>query len=264
MEALLKGVYIAEKKDGTVYYRASITYQRKHISLGSYESEKLAHEAYNEANSILSDSSISIDSYEAANTLDFEKWVILINFRDNNIYLSTPIYARPKFFYYYLSPDDVLKFDIDELFYYSSHKIMRRKGHLFVADYGMQINILTRHGIRNYSVPGKDFIFVNGDISDFRSANIQIFNTYYGVNKCTRKGKIKYQAKINVPGYFVIGYYNSAEEAAVAYNKAIDILKKKGVTKNFTPNYLEGFSPALYADIYAKCKVSDKILNYSS
>lgn len=85
--------------------------------------------------------------------------MILINFRDNGIYFGTPIYARSKFFYYYLSPTDVLKFDIDDLFYYSSRKIMKRNGHLFVADYGMQVNILNRYGIRNFAVAGKDYLF---------------------------------------------------------------------------------------------------------
>ena len=52
------------------------------------------------------------------------------------------------------------------------------------------------------------------------------------------------------------------DEAAIAYNKAIDILRKNGVTRNYTPNYLEGLSPAVYADIYARLKISDKIYNY--
>ena len=33
------GVYTAYKKDGTVYYRSSITHKNKHISLGSFSSE---------------------------------------------------------------------------------------------------------------------------------------------------------------------------------------------------------------------------------
>ena len=45
-----------------------------------------------------------------------------------------------------------LKFDIDDLFYYSSHKILKRQGHLYVNDYGMQITILNRYGIKNYGV----------------------------------------------------------------------------------------------------------------
>lgn len=83
-----------------------------------------------------------------------------MNFRDNGLYFATPIYVRGKFFYYYLSPSYVLKFDIDNLFFYSSHKIMKRGEHLFVADYGMQLNILNRHGIRSYSVPGRDYVFL--------------------------------------------------------------------------------------------------------
>ena len=35
-EQLYKGVFRAGKKDGTVYYRASLTKNGKHISLGSF------------------------------------------------------------------------------------------------------------------------------------------------------------------------------------------------------------------------------------
>lgn len=259
---MLKGVYPAVRKDNTTYYRASITYRRKHISLGSFDTMKKANEAYLEASRILDSSSLAIHNYTEKSPLSFEKWVILMNFRDNGIYFGTPIYARPKFFYYYLSPTHVLKFDIDDLFYYSSHKIMKRNGHLFVADYGMQVNVLNRHGIRSYSVPGKDFVFQNGDETDFRSENLKIINRYLGVSKITAKGKTKYKARINLPGYFVIGTYDTEDEAAIAYNKAIDILKRNGVTRNYTPNYLEGLSPSIYADIYARLKISEKLMDY--
>lgn len=259
---MLKGVYPAVKKDHTIYYRASITYHKKHISLGSFGSMEAAGNAYLEADRILESDSISLKNYSEKSPLSFEKWVILINFRDNNLYFGTPIYARPKFFYYYLSPTFVLKFDIDDLFYYSSHKIMKRNGHLFVADYGMQVNILNRHGIRSYSVPGKDYVFLNGDDTDFRNENLKIINRYLGVSKLIVKGRTKYKAKINLPGYFVIGTYDTEDEAAIAYNKAIDVLKRNGVTRNYTPNYLEGLSPAVYANIYARLKISEKLINY--
>ena len=45
---MLPGVYKAARKDGTLYYRCSITYQNKHISLGSFEKEETAHLAYRE------------------------------------------------------------------------------------------------------------------------------------------------------------------------------------------------------------------------
>lgn len=258
----MRGVFKAVKKNGTEYFRASITYCRKHISLGSYPAEEEANTAYREADMLLKDTSITIDDYQEDNTLSFEKWVILINFRDNSIYFGTPIYVRSKFFYYYLAPDYVLKFDTDDLFYYSLHKIMRRKGHLFVADYGMQVNILNRYGIKNYSVIGKDYQFINGDTTDFRRSNLRIINIYQGVTKEIKHGKTLYKAKINLPGTYTIGVYKTEEEAAIAYNKAIDILKRAGVTRNFTPNYMEGISPAYYADIYSGVSISPKIMNY--
>lgn len=46
---MLKGVFPATKKDGTIYYRTSINYSGKHISLGSFASEEMAHLAYKEA-----------------------------------------------------------------------------------------------------------------------------------------------------------------------------------------------------------------------
>lgn len=258
----MKGVFEAKKKDGTIYYRASITYRRKHISLGGFATMSAANAAYLEADRLLNHDKSSINQYQDTSPLPFEKWVVLINFRDNGIYFGTPIYARAKFFYYYLSPTDVLKFDIDDLFYYSSHKIMKRDGHLFVADYGMQVNILNRYGIRSFAVAGKDYLFLNDDDTDFRHENLAIINRYQGVAEITYKGKKRYRARINIPGYYVIGHYHSEIDAAIAYNKAIDILKKRGVKKNYTPNYIDGLSPSVYADIYSHLKISDKILNY--
>lgn len=263
MNNLPKGVYAANKKDNSIYYRASITFRRKHISLGSFSTAQKAHETYLEANRILYHSEISFREYTTLSPLDFEKWVILINFRDNGLYFSTPIYVRSKLFYYYFSPLFALIFDIDELFFYSSHKIMKRNGHLFVADYGMQVNILSRYGIRNYSVPGKDYVFLNGNDTDFRRSNIQIINRYAGVTKIQKNGKDYYKAKINIPGYFVIGTYPSETEAAIAYNKAIDILKKNGCKRNYIANYIDELPASQYAEIYARLKISRKISSLS-
>jgi hypothetical protein len=258
-----KGVFETKKKDNTIYYRASITYKKKHISLGGYDTSDEAADAYAEADKLTKDKNVTINMYTASSSLPFEKWVIIINFRDNGIYFSTPIYARTHFFYYYLSKEDVLKFDMDDLFYYSSHKIMKRDGHLFVADYGMQVNILNRYGIRSFSVCGRDYIFINGDDTDFRHENIHIINRYYGVEKVMHRGVEKYRARINVPGYYTVGYYTHENDAAIAYNKAIDILKRRGVRKNYVQNYIDGLSPSAYADIYSRLKVSDKILHYN-
>lgn len=260
----LPGSFQAKKKDGTIYYRSSITYKNKHISLGSFPTEEKAHAAYVQAGALICDTTLTIDSYSKDCLLSFEKWIILINFRDNNIYFGTPIYVRPKFFYYYLTRKIRLIFDIDDLFFYASHKISRRGGHLFVADYGMQLSIHTRYGIKNYAVLEKDYRFINGDIYDYRYENIEILNPYHGVSLSHYKGKKKYHAKIHLHGNYTIGYYETALEAAIAYNKAIDIVRRNGYKKNFMLNEMEGISPSVYADIYSNLKIAKKVENYRS
>lgn len=260
----LPGVYTAKRKDGTTYFRSSITYRTKHISLGSYDTQVEAHHAYLLANDIIHDKSVSIADYHTDCILLFEKWVSLINFRDNNIYISNPIYIRPYFFYYYFSPSHFFIFDKDDLFYYSSRKISCRGGHYFVADYGMQVNIMNRYGIKNYAVLNKDYRFINGNTNDFRYENLEIFNTYNGVSSFYKENKMYYKTKIHVKGNYTVGIYDTDIEAAIAYNKAIDILKKAGVKKAYTPNYMEDISPSAYADLYSSIKISPKIERYLS
>ena len=258
----LPGSFQARKKDGTIYYRSSVTYKNKHISLGSFPTEEEAHTAYLQAGIVINDQTLTIDSYADNTFLSFDKWVILINFRDNNIYFNTPIYVRPKFFYYYLTRSIRLTFDIDDLFFYASHKISRRGGHLFVADYGMQLSIHTRYGIKNYAVLNKDYRFINGDIYDYRYENIEILNPYHGVSLSDFKDTKKYCAKIHLHGNYTIGYYETALEAAIAYNKAIDIVRRNGCKKNFSFNEVDEVPPSVYADIYSKLKIAEKVLNY--
>lgn len=258
----LPGVSVARKKDGTVYFRASVTYRTKHISLGSFASQTAAHQAYQEASRILNDTSVTLEAYSEVWEISFEKWVSLLNFRDNKIYIANPIYIRIRYFEYYLTPDLVLKFDLDDLFYYSSRKIMRRGNRLFVSDYGMQVSIASRYGIKNYGVAGRDFRFVNGDTTDFRYENIEILNQFHGVSRATKRGKPCYKAKIHIKGDYVIGYYETEILAAIAYNKAVDILKKAGVNKQYVPNYIENIPPSRYADLYDSLTVSRKIIDY--
>lgn len=257
----LPGVYTAKKKDNSIYYRASITLNKKHISLGSYPDERLAHLAYQEAHLIIKSGSILLEDYTASSPLPFIKWVSLVNFRDNGLYFSMPIYLKRNFFLYYLTPSYCLKFDIDDLFYYSSKKIMQRGGHLFVNDYGMQYSILNRYGIKNYAVCGKDYRFINGDSSDFRYENIEILNRFHGLSCIPAKNRpgFLYKVHIHVRSRYVVGVYEQETEAAIAYNKAADILKKNGIDRNFAQNYIEGLSPAVYADIYSKLQISPNI-----
>lgn len=260
---MLSGVSIARQKNGTVYYRSSITYRNKHISLGSFPTEEDAGTAYLDALKILSDSSIDLLTISYRNlTLSFDKAVILLNFRDNQLYFKNPIYLRKGYFSYFLSPSEELKFDIDDLFYYSSHKIQRRQGHLFVNDYGMQYSIPARYGIRPYAVMGRDYTFANGDSLDFRYSNIIVCNHFHGVRQIHKNGITKYQTVIHINGNYMIGTYSTEEKAAIAYNKAADLAKAAGIRKNFPENYIDSYSPKEYAEIYTKLKLSRRYLDY--
>lgn len=257
-----EGVFPATKKNGEVYFRASLTHKRKHVSLGSFSTAEEAHAAYLEGLQILKDSSYTISRYSKKSSLAFEKWVCLINFRDNGLYFGNPIYMSKRMFYYHISPSVTLKFDPDDLFYYSSHKIMCRGNHYFVADYGSQVSITTRYGIKPYAVEGRDFRFINGDNTDFRRENLEILNIYHGVTPEQKNGQYLYTVRIHIKGNYLVGRYSTEEEAAIAYNKAIDILKKNGVTKNFIPNYVENVPPRRYAEIYTALTISPAIYEY--
>ncbi len=138
---------------------------------------------------------------------------------------------------------------------------MQRGGHFFVADYGSQVNIMNRYGIRSYAVENRDFVFKNGDNSDFRYGNIKIINKYNGVtSKMTKKG-MRYTTRIHIKGNYTVGNYSTEEEAAIAYNKAIDILSKNGINKAFIQNYVD-IPASKYAEIYQNIKISSKVSNY--
>ena len=242
------GVYTAYKKDGTEYYRVSLTCQNKHISLGSFDDYKTAAAVYSEANAIVRDEKSShfvnaaekITSYSSCTSaLAFEKFIILLNLRDNNIYIKTPVY------------------------YYSGHKIMSRGGYFFVNDFGMQTSILARFGIRSHSVKGKDYLFRNGDEHDFRYSNVAVVNRYNGVEQIEKNGRILYRTRIHINGNYTIGTYTSENEAAIAYNRAIDLLAEQLLDfKNYTRNYIEGLSHIEYASIYNTVKISRRFRHY--
>lgn len=259
------GVYKAIKKDGTIYFRSSITYQNKHISLGSYASEQTAGEAYKEAARLLDDPSVLIvQLISHVHVLSFEKAVTLINFRDNHVYIKTPVYLQKTYFEYHFSPALCYKFDIDDLFYYSTRKIQKRGGHLFVHDYGMQYNILARYGIKNHGVVGKDYLFVNDDATDYRYSNIKILNAYFGVLSSSEVGREMFSARIHINGYFLLGSYPTDYIAAIAYNKACDLAKAMGIQKNFPINYIDKLSPSEYAGIYTDILLPERYVSYLS
>lgn len=261
--ANLPGVTKAKKKNGTIYYRSSITLQGKHISLGSFDTEEQAGKAYQESCEIVREHKYEITDYNASFTLDFEKFVILMNYRNTNIYFKTPIYLTPDFFYYYFSPDKFLIFDREDLFYYANHKIQTRGGYLFICDYGSQYNILSRYGIKNYAKKGIDYIFVNQNEYDFRYENLKVINEYNGVTEIKQDGKTLYESVIHIRGNFLIGRFENKFTAAIAYNKAVDTLIAKGIHRKYVKNYINDYNSEQYHQEYTNISMPKHILEYS-
>lgn len=254
------GVYKTQKKNGQTIYRVSITHKRKHISLGSFDDYDYALCVYTEARQIVESDHIRLDDYNICMKIPFPKFISLVNYRDNGLYFSTPIYLRRKYFEYYISPEQVLKFDRDDLFFYASHRIQQRGGYLFVCDYGSQYKILSRYGVRPFAVYGKDYIMVNGDKNDYRYSNIKIINNYNGVYAKQEKNKTLYVSLIHINGYFTVGKYEDELTAAIAYNKAVDILHVNGFKKAYIKNYIPTLTKDEYLHIYKNVRVSKKLL----
>ncbi len=253
------GVFKAKKKDGTTYYRASFTYKGKHISLGSYSKEEDAHQAYLDGKMLTLDDTVSLNDFGKCRILPHDKFIALINFRDNGIYISTPIYIRKQYFEYYLDKKTVLKFDRDDLFFYASHKIQKRGGYLFVSDYGSQYKILSRLGIKPFAVYGRDYIMANGDPNDYRYSNIKIINNYTGVRMETKNGINTFAVYIHVNGDYLVGKYDSEVKAAIAYNKAADTLNSLGFEKAYLRNYITSLKAEEYKELYNSLKISRKL-----
>lgn len=258
-----KGVYVTKLKNGTPSYRVSINFKSRHIALGSYSDYDEAANAYKEA-SLCVHSDISIDDYSTLKSLRYDKFIVLLNFRDNNVYIKNPIYLKRNFFYYHLSQNEILTFDIDDLFYYSNHRIQKRGGRYFCADFGMQITLKSRYGIKNYAVENRDYFFKNGDNLDYRYENIYIINKYHGL-RYDEKSKL-HNVYIHINGDYLVGKYKEETVAAICYNKAADCLKSHNILqyKNFPQNYIDNLSAKEYAEIYSSIDLSDFLKKISN
>lgn len=260
----LPGVSTAKKKDGTVYYRGSITLQSKHVSLGSFDTPEKANQAYIEACDIIKEKKYQLEDYNDSFALDFIKFVILMNYRNSGIYFKTPIYLQSGYFYYYLSPDKYLIFDREDLFFYANHKIQIRGGYYFICDYGSQYSILSRYGIKGYAKKGIDYAFANQNDRDFRYENIRLINEYMGVTRVEKDNKTFYECTIHIRGNFIVGRYDDISDAAIAYNKAVNTLASKGFHKKYVKNYIAKLTSEEYHKRYQEIVISEKITNYEA
>ncbi len=263
MIAVMTGIFKTAKKDGTVYYRASVTYRGKHISIGSSENMEEAVSMYETAVKVVKGDCV-IEEYYNYTAVPFKKYITLINFRDHRIYIKNPIMLRRSFFSYFLDPETELKFDMEDLFYYSEHAIMKRGRHLFVCAYGLQENILSRYGIGSFAVPGKDYIFVNGDDTDLRYSNIRVINPYSGIKAIDEGRNTVYETKIHINGDWKLGRFPSFEMASVAYNKALDEARKHSLKPRSSYIYIEELNARQYAELYSSIRLPQKYLDYLS
>ena len=255
------GIYRTQLKDGSPSYRVSFYHEKKHIAIGSYPSGKEAQDALDEALRFYDDSSITIDNFSThLFFISPDKAVSILNHRDNGVYFRTPIYLMNGYFLYFLKGKGALKFDNDDLFYYSTHRILIHDGHLYVNDYGSQYSLFQRYGIRNYAVRGTDYEFANGDPLDLRYENVIVKNPYNGVRETTVNGLTRYEARIHVRGYYLLGTFRTVQQAAVAYNKAVDFLQSHGSKKNYVKNYITDLSAEEYQEYYDKIQLPEKFV----
>ena len=254
------GIYKTALKDGTASFRVSFYHAKKHIAIGSYSDEKAAGAALKEALALYDDKTITIWNFRHfISEVSSDKAVSILNHRDNHVYFKTPIYLMQGYFLYFLNDKRIIKFDNDDLFYYSTHRILIHDGHLYVNDYGSQYSLFARYGIRNFAVKGVDYEFANGDANDLRYENVIVINPYNGVRQLDYNGMIRYEAKIHINRYVRIGIFHSMEKAAVAYNKAVDFCLSHGLYRNFVKNYIVDLSANEYKSTYDSISLPESL-----
>ena len=102
----------------------------------------------------------------------------------------------------------------------------------------------------------------NGNENDYRYSNLNVLNPYHGVTIVHDKGHTEYIAKLHLNGNYLIGRFPSLIEAAIAYNKAVDLACMHGCTKQFPQNYIDSLSSKEYLAYYKKITLPDRLLSY--
>ncbi len=245
-------------KHNKVQFKVYFLYHTHKIYLGSFPSLEAAEDILKEAEQTMMLPSGPPDF--SGTTLNYKKLVCLCNLRDNHTYIKNPIYLFPTYFSYYLSKDIILLFDLKDLFFFSTYKIYKRGNYLYTQDHISQQNILSRFHIQNHSVLGKDYYFKNNNCYDFRRENLIIINPYKGVSKKEKGSSTLYITSIYTTKNVILGHYHSEVEAAIAYNKAIDLLKAHGIEKDYVPNSIPFLTKNEYEEIYNRLSISPTLL----
>lgn len=241
-------------KNNILRYKVYFVYQSKKIYLGLYDTEELAKNTLREAQEIM-EKFMDISHY-TCQYINFKKFISLCNLRDRHVYIKNPIYLYDTYFHYYLSKDVFLTFDIKDLLFFSTYKICKRGNYIYTQDSITQQSILCRFGIHQHSIYGVDYKLKNGNMYDFRRENIEIINAYKGVTLKEKNGQSVYVAKIFINHDIIIGYYTSQAEAAIAYNKAIDVLTQNGTLRDYIKNTIPYLTLSEYTQIYNRLVIS--------
>lgn len=76
------------------------------------------------------------------------------------------------------------------------------------------------------------------------------------------RDRILYTAKIHINGDYLIGRFRDEKEAAIAYNKAVDLLSEKGLSIQYTKNYIDGMDSDAYHACYDAVHLPKKLRAY--
>ena len=245
-------------------YRVYYLYKTKKIYIGLYNTYEEALWAYEFVEKLFT-SDLSLNEYSNSCPIPFEKFVACINFRVTHMYFKTPIYVYTDHFKYYLTPDLWLTFDLKDLLYFSTKRIHKRGDYLYTYIGDHQENILKRFGFNRPMTYLKDYTFLNGNRYDFRRKNIQVINHYYGVSLETKYNKPTYVTRITLnKGTLVVGHYTSDMLAAIAYNKAVDLVTASLKEHNYPKNTFPFLTRQEYENLYLSLPISKRLTHKST
>ncbi|MGL4798730.1 MAG: hypothetical protein ACRCWY_04925 [Cellulosilyticaceae bacterium] len=254
--------YIYPKQSGTLLkYRVYYMYQSKKIYIGLYETEKDAQDAYALVDTLMQ-GNFSLDDYPHSPLLSYQKFISLANFKNNGKYFNTPIYIEPPHFKYFLDEQLYLLFDMRDLLFIANYRIHLKGNYLYLTIGIRQENLLKRFGIPNHATYGTDYICLNGNRYDLRRSNLSILNHYHGVQVEQRYNVTTYVTRIFLKTYLVVGHYETEMLAAIAYNKAVDLVASTS-SSTYEKNEFPFLTRHEYTQLYEKLRVSKRLFKPS-